>query len=505
MLQKSAILYVEKIRCTKTTGEAGDDDICLKITVDGNTRYYPSSTSSYKFYKGGGTQYVDLTINVTYANKVVFELIEKDSENISSSKNEWVGSHTLTRGSVNSSPESRTVDMDANGETSGEYTLTYRIISDPIPTLRLLGIRCEQQSAGMNVDLVETIASVASTVTEEAGKVIKKSPRPRAKAIGSAFKAASKVLEAVGNIGEWIGRIIEGKCDEVYMDHVEGTGNYNGAFFPPEGQGNYVNMRSGDEIYFEEKYGHYFRFPLDRGPVTIQFREHDGGKADINIGTLKVVPDELNYNSSAGVVSESATVNGGVAVMDGPAVVELADSYGERGGEGALYHICYSVGFEDWCLPAIAAEQEGGVQPESGKTYSIVGKHSGKAITVHQGSQEDGGNVNQWSFVQGNNQLFRLEDQGNGYYSIIAKHSGKALSVNSASQDDGANVDQWSFLQQNNQLFRLEDQGHGYYSIIAKHSGKAVTVNSCSQEDGGNVDQWRFLQGNNQLFAFKPE
>lgn len=354
MLQKSAILYVEKIRCTKTTGESGDDDICLKITVDGNVHYYPSSTSSYRFRKDGGTQYVDIAINVTYANKVVFELIEKDKEYVESSSNERIGSHTLTRGSVSTSPESRTVDMDANGTTSGEYELTYRIISDPIPTLRILAIRCEQQTAGCDVETVEKICEYASYAAEDAAKVIGKSPRPRAQLIAEGFKAASKVLDAASYVGEWIGHIIEGKYDEVYMDHVEEKGGYKGAFFPPGG--GVVTMRTGDEIYFEEKYGHYFRFPLDRGPITIQFRERDGGKEDVNIGTLTVAPDNLNYNSSAGM-SGSTTVNKGIAIMDGPAVVELANSYGKRGGEGALYHICYSVGFEDWCLPATSMGQ----------------------------------------------------------------------------------------------------------------------------------------------------
>ncbi|MEZ4848473.1 MAG: RICIN domain-containing protein [Bacteroidia bacterium] len=506
MIQRSAILYVEKITCTKTTGESGDDDICLKITVDGNTHYYPSSTSSYKFYKGGGTQYVDLTIDVTYVNKVVFELIEKDDNDINSNKNEWVGSHTLSRGSVGTSPESRTVDMDMNGQTSGEYTLTYRIISDPIPTLRVLAIRCEQQSAGMRVDLVEAIANVASEVTEKAGKMIKKSPRPRAKLIGDAFKVASEVLEAVAELGEWIGRIIEGKYDEVYMDHVEETGNYNGAFFPPNSD--YEKMRSGDEIYFEEKYGQYFRFPLDRGPVSLQFREHDGGKTDINIGTLTISPDNLDYASSMGV--SGTTVNGGIAVMDGPAVIELANSYGGRSGEGALYHICYSIGFEDWCKPATSEAQGGGDDestflPEPGKYYSIIARHSGKAISIDGASQENDANVLQFNFIKEPNQLFKFEDQGNGYYSIITKHSGKAISIQVASEEDGANVNQWHFVNVPHQLFSILDQGDGYHKIIAMHSGKAISIAQASQEDRANAIQWHFANVSHQLFRFDPQ
>ncbi len=499
MLQKSAILYIEKIKCTKTTGEAGHDSVRLEVVVDGSTSYYPSQNSTYTFYKDGGTQNVDIAINVTYANSVVFKLREIDT----GSGNDFIGSHTLTRGSTSTSPESRTVDMDANGNTSGEYELTYRIISDPIPTLRVLGIRCEQQSAGCNVDLVEAIAGVASTVTEEAAKVIKKSPRPRAKAIAGAFKAASKVLNAVSYIGEWIGRIIEGTHDEVYMKHVESSRGYQGAFFPPDKE--YEEMQEGDEICFEERYGHYFRFPLDRGPVTLRFMEHDNIKGHIDIGTLTIAPDSLTPGSGSGI--SGTTVNGGVAVMDGPAVVELANVYTDNhGGEGALYHICYSVGFDDWCLPATAAEQGGGVIPVAGKTYSIIAKHSGKAISVHGASQEDGANVDQWELVDVTNQLFTLQDRGYGYYSLAAKHSGKVISVYGASHEDGANIIQWHFVQgEDHQLFRLQDKGNGYYAIIAKHSGKAISVHGESQEDGGNIDQWHLVDGqNNQLFAFFP-
>jgi hypothetical protein len=369
----------------------------------------------------------------------------------------------------------------------------------------VLGIRCEQQSAGCNVDLIETIAGVASTVTEEAGKVIGKSPRPRAKAVGKAFKVASDVLNAVSYIGEWIGRIIEGTHDEVYMKHVESSRGYQGAFFPPDKE--YEEMQEGDEICFEERYGHYFRFPLDRGPVTLRFMEHDSIKGHIDIGTLTIAPDSLTPGFGSGI--SGTTVNGGVAVMDGPAVVELANVYTDNhGGEGALYHICYSVGFDDWCLPATAEDQGGGVVPESGKRYSIIAKNSGKAITVHGGSQEDGANVDQWEFVNGGNQLFTLQDRGNGYYSLIAKHSGKALHVSAGSTADGANIVQWAFVQSDQQLFKLQNRGNGYYSLAAKHSGKVLTVKGdadLSQEDGANIHQWEYTEISRQLFAFLPE
>lgn len=365
--REKAILYLTRLICNHETHESGSDEIYFRVFCDGELYgKYPTNNNVYKMHTED-VERVDLEIECTYLDEVAIQIYERDdktSDGEPSDKDEFIGWVYIKRGD----------ELDANNCGSrkvyqynggpGIYTMEFRVISDPIPTVRVFAIRCEQQSAGMNEQAVSALVDIAEDCTKAAGKMIKKSPRPRAKIIGDAFIAASKLLKGVEAIADWIGRIIEGRYDEVYMKHEDGTSSrsygitaqyaggttrtIDGGFFPPNDS--YYKLKSEDEVYFEEEYGYYFRFPLDLAPVTLTFMEHDGGKADVNIGMLTIYPDQVAYGTSQGLFGEEN--QHGLAEMDGPAVVEVADSYGDREGEGAIYQICYGIGMEDWCLPA---------------------------------------------------------------------------------------------------------------------------------------------------------
>ncbi|MDB4727917.1 RICIN domain-containing protein [Saprospiraceae bacterium] len=138
--------------------------------------------------------------------------------------------------------------------------------------------------------------------------------------------------------------------------------------------------------------------------------------------------------------------------------------------------------------------------PIGGEYVKIIAKHSELALDVTYSSTDDGAQIIQFSPTEGDNQVFKLEDKGNGYFQIIAKHSGKALSVNSASTENGASIVQSSPSNANNQLFQLKDKGDGYYQIIAKHSGKALDVPNSSTQSGEAIIQWPATNNDNQLF-----
>jgi len=373
-MEKNAQLVFTKLVCTETTGESGEDEVMFYLDVDDQSRIFsPSKTGRYKFKRGGGTQAINnINIDVTTVDQIYIKMIECDKEDYTADKNDTIGHYTFKRSDIldlydweNMEPGASPSEefkihfypgSPGSENDKGRFDLYYRIITNPIPTVRVLGIRCEQQSAGYDQKAVNAMLSVAEKATKEAGKAIGKSPRPRAKVIGDAFKAASKVLKGVEEIADWIGRIIEGKNDEVYMDRIYPSRGLNGAFFPPTDGADFYKIQSDEDVYFEEEYGRYFRFPLDNGPVTLELREYDKGKADVNVGAITVDPAKIAASSSSGI--DSDTMTEGVAIMDGPAVVELADSYGKRDGEGALYHICYSVGYEDWSKDATTEAQE---------------------------------------------------------------------------------------------------------------------------------------------------
>jgi hypothetical protein len=135
--------------------------------------------------------------------------------------------------------------------------------------------------------------------------------------------------------------------------------------------------------------------------------------------------------------------------------------------------------------------------------YRLTAKHSGKVMEVADGLLTDGGNVQQWSYANVNQQKWNIESIGDGYYKITAVHSGKALDVASKSTSDGANIHQWSYGGGSNQQWKIESVGNGYYRIVSRNSGKCVDVSGPSTADGANVHQWRCHGGDNQAWKLE--
>jgi hypothetical protein len=135
--------------------------------------------------------------------------------------------------------------------------------------------------------------------------------------------------------------------------------------------------------------------------------------------------------------------------------------------------------------------------------YRLTAKHSGKVMEVEDGLQTDGGNVQQWSYANVNQQKWNIESIGDGYYKITAVHSGKALDVASKSTSDGANIHQWSYGGGTNQQWKIESVGDGYYRIVSRNSGKCVDVSGPSTADGANVHQWTCHGGDNQAWKIE--
>ena len=63
---------------------------------------------------------------------------------------------------------------------------------------------------------------------------------------------------------------------------------------------------------------------------------------------------------------------------------------------------------------------------------------------------------------------------------------------------------QWTYLNGNNQHWRLEATGDGWYRIVAQHSGKALDVAGCGTADGTDIRQWSSLDNSCQQFKLQP-
>jgi hypothetical protein len=343
-----ATLYLGKLTAEHTTAESNKDDVFMHIYVDGaEARRWPDNNGTIQMGDGGVVE-TDVALNVDYNSTVWIEVKERDTKND--------GNYTLAgRYDIDRrSPASATLRSDI-GPKNTCYTLAYRLITNPIPTVRILGIKCEKQTDDMDGETSGAILGAVGACCDAAGNIIKKSPRPRAKVIGGAFKEAGKVLDAIELVAGWLARKIEGK-DDVYMVHFtpdEASKDINGRFFPKQNEDQTCHMAAGDEVFFEERYGEYFRFPVDKDDVTIEFREHDSVGKDISICTVTIPR----------VTSDTDPR------LTNPAVEQVADTYDLRGDKkGGVYHLCYSVGMEDWANPGNADEQ-GELFPPTSDTW----------------------------------------------------------------------------------------------------------------------------------------
>jgi hypothetical protein len=136
--------------------------------------------------------------------------------------------------------------------------------------------------------------------------------------------------------------------------------------------------------------------------------------------------------------------------------------------------------------------------------YKLTVRHSGRVLDVNGAGTANGAAIQQWDYVGGDNQKWKLTSTGSGYYRITAKHSGKAVDVSGVSTTNGAELQQWDFGGGNNQQWCFSDIGTGFYKIVAKHSGKAMATVSNLLENGARIVQWDYIAAN-QNFHWKLE
>ena len=83
---------------------------------------------------------------------------------------------------------------------------------------------------------------------------------------------------------------------------------------------------------------------------------------------------------------------------------------------------------------------------------------------------------------------------------------GKALDVMDHSSANGAPIQQWSYLNGNNQQWMLVALGSNEFKIVSLLSGKVLDVAGGPQSTGNGVflQQWDYIGGNNQKFSLSP-
>ena len=140
----------------------------------------------------------------------------------------------------------------------------------------------------------------------------------------------------------------------------------------------------------------------------------------------------------------------------------------------------------------------------SDQWFRLVNRQSGKVLDVAGPSNDDGANIHQWSWVNGESQQWRLEADDIGAYKVFNRASGALPDVAGGSWDNGANVQQWSDVGTPQQRWLLQPVGDGFYKLVNRETGRVMEAIYDDNTDGGNVQQWDYVGGTNQQWRVEP-
>lgn len=136
--------------------------------------------------------------------------------------------------------------------------------------------------------------------------------------------------------------------------------------------------------------------------------------------------------------------------------------------------------------------------------YTLVARHSGKALEVNGGGTTSGTAVVQSTVDGCSCQQWTLQHIANDYYSLVGVGSQKNLGVSGESLTSGAAIQIQDSSSSDSQKFRIRATGDGYFYLTALHSGKSLDVSGNSVNDGVAVLQWQYKANANQQWSFTP-
>ena len=151
-----------------------------------------------------------------------------------------------------------------------------------------------------------------------------------------------------------------------------------------------------------------------------------------------------------------------------------------------------------------------------GKYFNIVSAKNGLYLDVDGGIAENCRNIRtysynntnaqKWKFVAFGNSIGRTLSNGD-YHIVTVLDESKGLDVYGGYKENGTNVDIYSNLQDESQVFTVTYKGNGYYSIINKsldcQNGNTVSGTNVQTYEYDNVDQKQWIikeSGDGQSF-----
>ncbi len=124
------------------------------------------------------------------------------------------------------------------------------------------------------------------------------------------------------------------------------------------------------------------------------------------------------------------------------------------------------------------------------KCYKLTSRLSNKVMEVAGASLVSGANIQQGTFIDGQeHQFWKLQTNNDGTYRMMNLNSGKVADVFNDALTAGSPIGQWDWNEGNNQRWVFTLNTAGYYKIVAKHSNLALEVPNNSTADGTQLVQ----------------
>ncbi len=152
----------------------------------------------------------------------------------------------------------------------------------------------------------------------------------------------------------------------------------------------------------------------------------------------------------------------------------------------------------------------GQVAIDESAVYGIRNVNSGRVMDVYQSGRADGTNVQQYGTVPSKvNNLWTVKSAGDGYYYIVSQLSTGQncyLTVADGANTNGANVEISTFTGSDAQKFKLKRSGGGYLLLTkCSNETKCVEVINAETGAGANVQQWELTGSSCQVWNFEKQ
>lgn len=130
---------------------------------------------------------------------------------------------------------------------------------------------------------------------------------------------------------------------------------------------------------------------------------------------------------------------------------------------------------------------------QSGSTYKIVNRASGKVLEVPGGANTNALQLQQYTDNGATAQQWVVTDVGsyNNYYKLrsVSSSDGKVMDVRNGTKNNGEAIQLMSDYNNTAQQFRLFKLSNGYWSIVNVNSNKAVEVAGSSTANNASIQQ----------------